>query len=180
MSVRRIALVASLVAVSLSLAASPLLAAAPPVVTPDVGVRMTHTSPDSVEVSPWVWEPESSDSLRIAVGTRARRIVIRVWLGSGEQHGRFIEQRRVAGHWRTVDRSQLSAADLAGGSTDPARTRYSRSGFLAFDAGTLGVEAHGGLGYSVVTAPGRPLSVRFGARDQRTGRWTTVGRIVNR
>ncbi len=136
MSLRRIALVAGLVAACLSLSGSPIIAAAPAPLVPDIGVSVTPIGANhaTVRVSPWVWEPDAADSLRIAVGTRARRIVVRVWLGAGQQHGRFLEQRRVDGHWRTVSRAELSAADLAGGSTDPARTRYARAGFLAFDA----------------------------------------------
>ena len=182
MSLRRIALVAGLVAASLSLSASPLLAAAPAPLAPDIGVSVTPFGVDhaSVRVSPWVWEPDAADSLRIAVGTHARRIVVRVWLGAGQQHGRFVEQRRVGGHWQTVSRRELSAADLAGGSTDPARTRYARPGFLAFDASTLGVEVNGGLAYSVVAPAGQQLSIRFGAHDGRTGRWTDLVRALER
>ena len=189
MSLRRIVRVASLVAASLSLSASPLLAAAPAMraakpasLTPDVGVRVTPmgTSHDSIEVSPWVWEPDASDSLRIAVGTHDRRIVVRVWLGAAGQHGRFIEQRRANGHWQTISRTELSAADLAGGSTDPLRTRYARPGFLAFDASTLGVEGNGGLAYSVVAAAGQRLSIHFGAHDQRSGRWSDLTRTIDR
>jgi hypothetical protein len=181
MSVRRIALIASLVAASSTLSVSPLLAA-PGAATPDVGVRVMPSSatPGAVEVSPWVWEPEASDSLRIAVGTAARRIIIRVRLGAGVPHGRFIEQRRVGGHWRTVDRRRLTAADLAGGSTDPSRTIYERPGFLAFDASTLGVEVHGGLAYSVVAPANQRLVIHFGAHDERTGRWSDISRTVNR
>jgi hypothetical protein len=181
MSVRQIALVASLVATSLSLSTSPLLAAAPDLVTPDIGVRVAPvgTHPGAIEVAPWVWEPDSSDSLRIAVGTRARRIIVRVWFGPGAPRGRFIEQRRVGRHWRSISRTDLSAADLAGGSTDPTRTRYERPGFLAFDASTLGVEVHGGLAYSVVASAGERLSIRFGAHDHRTGRWSDLSRTVN-
>ena len=82
MSIRRIALVASLVAASLSMVASPMLA-----LTPDVGYRVTRSDPatpaGSLELHPWVWEPDASDALRIAVGTRTRRMVIRVWTVDG-------------------------------------------------------------------------------------------------
>ena len=181
MSVRRIALVASLVAAALSWSAAPLLAAVPGVATPDVGVRVTQAgaTPGSIEVSPWVWEPASSDSLRIAVGTQARRIIVRVWLAAGERHGRFIEQQRVASHWRTISQRVLSPVDLAGGSSDPGRTRYERAGFLAFDATTLGVEVHGGLAYSVVAPAHQRLLIRFGAHDPRTGYWSDIIRTVN-
>ncbi|GEM_PF-5709333 len=181
MSVRRIALVASLAAASLSLTASPMLAA-----TPDVGYRVTAaevTAPaGSVAVSPWVWEPESSDSLRIAVGTRTRRVVIRTWSAAGVQQGIFVEQTRSAGNrrWTTVSRTRLSQADLAGGSTAADRLSYERAGFLAFDTATMSIQGHNGLAYSVVTTARQPLIVRFGARDRRTGDWTTVTRIVNR
>lgn len=135
----------------------------------------------AVDVSPWVWEPEASDSLRIAVGTRTRRIIVRVWMVARERHGRFVEQRRPATGkpWRTILSKELTAADLAGGSTDPKRTRYARAGFLAFDASTLGVEDHGGLAYTVVATEDQPLIVRFGAHDPRSGRWNTVTRLVN-
>ncbi len=179
MSVRRIACIAGLVVASMSLAAAPSLAA-----TPDVGYRVSSTdapSPAAAEVSPWVWEPEASDSLRIAVGTRTRRIVIRVWGRAGHRHGRLIEQARPAVRqpWTTVARIRLTATDLAGDSTDPGRTRYARDGFLAFDAATLGVEDHGGLAYSVVALAGQRLILRFGARDARTHRWTSATRTVN-
>jgi hypothetical protein len=181
MSVRRIALVVSLAAASLSLTASPMMAA-----TPDVGYRVTRsdvaTPVGSVEVSPWVWEPESSDALRIAVGTRTRRIIIRTWRVAGIRHGRFVEQARgaVNRRWTTVSRTPLSEADLAGGSTLPDRLSYKRAGFLAFDAASMSIEDHGGLAYSIVTAAGRPLIIRFGAHDRQTAHWITVTRIVNR
>jgi hypothetical protein len=176
MSIRRIACIASLILASISLGSAPSLAAAP-----DVGYRVSMadpTDPVAVEVSPWVWEPEASDSLRIAVGTRTRRIVIRVWSRAGHRHGRLMEQERAAVRlpWTTVARVRLSVADLAGGSTDPDRTRYRRDGFLAFDAATLGVEDHGGLAYSVVASAGQRLILRFGARDARTHHWTGTRR----
>jgi hypothetical protein len=180
MSLPRIVLIASLVATSMSLVASPSMAA-----TPDVGYRIAsvNAAPGraEVEVSPWVWEPQSSDSLRIAVGSRTRRIVVRVWGLAGHRRGRLIEQVRsqVGTPWTTVARSRLTAADLAGGSTDPDRTRYQRAGFLAFDAATLAVEDNGGLAYSVVAPRDRRLILRFGARDEHDGSWTTVTRIVS-
>ncbi len=179
MSVRRIACIASLVVASMSVGVAPSLAA-----TPDVGYRVSIVAagePAAVEVSPWVWEPEASDSLRIAVGTRTRRIIIRVWGLAGHRHGRLIEQQREAVRqpWTTLARVRLSAADLAGGSTDPARTRYARDGFLAFDAATLGVEDHGGLAYSVVASAGQRLILRFGARDARSHAWTSATRTVD-
>ncbi len=181
MSVRRIACIASLIVASMSLVGAPSLAA-----TPDVGYRLTPmdatTGPASIEVSPWVWEPEASDSLRIAVGTRTRRIIVRVWGLAGHQHGRLIEQERAAAHqrWSTVSRTRLSDTDLSGGSAASDRTRYARDGFLAFDAASLGVERHGGLAYSVVAPAGLRLFLRFGARDAHTRTWTTVTRTVNR
>jgi len=136
----------------------------------------------SVAVSPWVWEPESSDALRIAVGTRMRRIVIRTWSAAGVRHGMFVEQARSEANrrWTTVSRTRLSQTDLAGGSTAADRLSYERAGFLAFDTATMSIQDQGGLAYSVVTAARQPLTVRFGARDRRTGAWTTVTRIVNR
>jgi hypothetical protein len=181
MSLPRIALIASLVAASMSLVAAPSLAA-----TPDVGyhVAAVDAAPGRamVEVSPWVWEPLASDSLRIAVGSQTRRIVVRVWGLAGHRRGRLIEQVRtqVGTPWSTVARTRLSAADLAGGSNDPDRTRYQRDGFLEFDAATLGVEDNGGLAYSVVAPRGQRLILRFGARDEHDGSWTTVTRIVGR
>ncbi len=180
MSVRRIALTAGLLAVTLSTSASPLMAATP-VAVPDVGVRVAPAAvPGTALVSPWVWEPDASDSLRISVGSRTRRLVVRTWLVAGAWRGRLVEQQRTVagGRWHAVRRTQLSADDLAGGSTDPGRTTYARAGFLAFDAATLGVEDHGGLAYSVVAADGRRLIVRFGARHERTHTWTTVTRII--
>ena len=60
MSVRRIALIASLMAASLSLVASPMLA-----LTPDVGYWVTRSDPATpagwVELHPWVWEPDASE-----------------------------------------------------------------------------------------------------------------------
>jgi hypothetical protein len=181
MSLRRIALVASLVAASLSMVASPMLALAP-----EVGYRVTRAGPatpsGSIALHPWVWEPDASDALRIAVGPRTRRLVIRVWWVDGTWQGRLEERRRgaVGEPWRTVTRITLSAADLAGGSTDPRRTIYSRAGFLSFDAATLDIEDHGGLALTVVAPADRPLIVWFGARDEHTGRWSSVTRSVGR
>ncbi len=181
MPVRRIALIASMITASLSLVASPMLA-----VTPDIGYRVSRSDPASptspVAVSPWVWEPDMSDALRIAVGSRTRRIVIRVWAVSGVRQGYFVEQARpkVGAPWRTTIRIRLSLADLAGGNTDPARTVYERRGFLSFDANTLSIEDNGGLAYTVVAPADRALIIRFGARDARTGAWTTLTRFANR
>lgn len=181
MSVRRIALVASLVAASLSMVASPILA-----LTPDVGYRVTRSDPatpaGSMELHPWVWEPDASDALRIAVGTRTRRMVIQVWTLDGKRYGRLVAKHRptVGVPWRIVDRIELSAADLAGGSTDPERTIFSRPGFPSFDARTLDIEDHGGLALIVVAPADRQLLIGFGARDERSGRWSTVTRFVDR
>ena len=180
MSVRRIALVVSLAAASLSLTASPMLAA-----TPDVGYRAARIRPrrlGRVELHPWVWEPDASDALRIAVGTRTRRMVIRVWTVDGKRHGRLIERRRTAvgQPWRIIMRVELSAADLAGGSSRPDRTTYSRPGFVSFDAQSLDIEDHGGLALTVVAPADLPLIIGFGARDERTGRWSIVTRSVRR
>ncbi len=181
MSVRRIALVVSLAAASLSLTASPMLAA-----TPDVGYRVSRSDPatpaGSVALHPWVWEPDASDALRIAVGTRTRRMVIRVWTVDGKRHGRLIERRRTAvgQPWRIIKRVELSAADLAGGSSRPDRTTYSRPGFVSFDAQSLDIEDHGGLALTVVAPADLPLIIGFGARDERTGRWNIVTRSVSR
>ena len=79
-----------------------------------------------------------------------------------------------------MSRIELSAADLAGGSTDPDRTTFSRPGFPSFDARTLDIEDHGGLALTVVAPADRPLIIRFGARDARSGRWSTVTRVVGR
>lgn len=180
MSVRRTALVASVLAASASLVASPMLA-----VTPDVGYRVTRSGAPagSIKLQPWVWEPDASDALSIAVGTRTRRMVVRTyWIDDGERGGHLLEQWRseVGEDWRTTLRIELSEADLAGGSTDPDRTRYSRKGFLTFDARTLSIEDNGGLALTVVGREGRRFIIRFGARDERSGRWSIVTRFVER
>ena len=109
-------------------------------------------------------------------------MVIRVWDVDGERQGRVVEQRRpaVGEPWRTVTGNRLSPADLAGRSTDPARTIRSLPGFLTFDAQTLDIEDNGGLAFTLVAAADRRFIIRFGARDERSGNWSTVTRFVGR
>lgn len=175
MSVRRTLRIAGLAAIAMSLVASPVLAT-----TPDVGVRVERVDARNVAVSPWIWEPDASDSLRIAVGDSTRRIVVRIWMEGRQRRGQLIERRRSTTHqpWRTVLRQRLSAADLAGGSTAPDRTRHTLGGLLAFDAASLGVEWDRGLAYSVTVPTGSRLRVRFAARDERSHRWSGVTRTV--
>ena len=86
---------------------------------------------------------------------------------------------RSASHGAPSRAIRLSAADLAGGSTDPARTICSRPGFLSFDARTLDIEDNGGLAFTC-RGRGPRLIIRFGARDERSGHWSTVTRFVGR
>ncbi len=175
MSVRRTFLIAGLAAAAMSLVASPMLAA-----KPEVGVRVERATKGTVEVSPWVWEPDHSDALRIAVGDDTRRVVVRIWMQGRERRGQLIERHRAGrrGPWRVVLRQRLTADDLAGGSTAADRTRHELDGFLSFDAASLGVEWDRGLSYSVLAPVGSRLVVRFAARDERTGRWHRVIRVV--
>jgi hypothetical protein len=175
MSVRRTLRLAGLAAFAMSLVATPMLAA-----SPDVGVRVEPADARQVSVSPWIWEPDSSDSLRIAVGDSTRRIVVRIWMDGRQRRGQLIERRRSTTRqpWRTVLRQHLSAADLAGGSTAPDRTRHTLGSLLSFDAASLGVEWDRGLAYSVTVPTGSRLRIRFAARDERSHRWSGVTRTV--